>query len=56
MPILRGKIKSDSIVYTDNYRSYNVLDVSEFHHLRINHAERFADEKNHINGIENFWN
>jgi transposase len=56
MPILRGKIRPDSIVYTDSYRSYNVLDVSEFHHLRINHAERFADEKNHINGIENFWN
>jgi transposase len=30
--------------------------VSEFHHLRINHSELFADAKNHINGIENFWN
>src|ERR1700733_6509664 len=35
MPIIRGKIKPDSIVYTDSYRSYNVLDVSEFKHYRI---------------------
>ena len=46
----------DSIVYTDCYRSYNALDVSEFHHYRINHSTYFAEQKNHINGIENFWN
>lgn len=36
--------------------AYDVVDVSEFHHVRINHSELFADEANHINGIENFWN
>ena len=56
MPIIRAKIKPDSIVYTDNFRSYNALDVSEFHHFRINHSKEFARAKNHINGIENFWN
>jgi transposase len=56
MPIIREKVTPDSIVYTDHFRSYNALDVSEFHHLRINHSELFADAKNHINGIENFWN
>lgn len=56
MPIIQDKIKPDSIVYTDTYRSYNVLDVSEFKHFRINHSEKIAEEKNHINGIENFWN
>jgi transposase len=56
MPIIREKITPDSIVYTDHFKSYNALDVSEFHHLRINHSELFADAKNHINGIENFWN
>jgi len=50
------KIKPDSIVYSDAYHSYDALDVSEFHHHRINHSEMFVDEKNHINGIENFWN
>ncbi len=46
----------DGIVYTDCYKSYDVLDVSEFTHHRINHSEPFADRQNHINGIENFWN
>jgi len=56
MPIICRKIVPDSIVYTDCYRSYNALDVSEFHHFRINHSTHFAEEKfNHINGIENFW-
>ena len=32
-----------------------MLDVSEFRHVRINHSERFAESRNHINGIENFW-
>lgn len=56
LPIIREKVEPDSLVYTDNFRSYNALDVSEFHHLRINHSELFADQKNHINGIENFLN
>jgi nucleoside-diphosphate-sugar epimerase len=25
-------------------------------HFRINHSKIFADKRNHINGIENFWN
>ncbi|WP_182417585.1 IS1595 family transposase [Bartonella sp. HY038] len=56
MPIIRQKIVPDSIVYTDCWRGYNALDVSEFKHFRINHSILFANEKNHINGIENFWN
>ena len=56
MPIIRNKIQPDSIVYTDCFRSYNALDVSEFHHFRINHSTHFVEQKyNHINGIENFW-
>jgi transposase len=54
--IMRERIMPDSIVYSDSFRSYDVLDVSEFRHKRINHSERFADRANHINGIENFWN
>lgn len=56
IPIIKEKVQPDSIVYTDTFGAYNALDVSEFHHLRINHSELFADHKNHINGIENFWN
>ena len=56
MPIIREKVIPDSIVYSDCWRGYNVLDVSEFKHYRINHSKLFADRHNHINGIENFWN
>lgn len=51
LSIIREKVKPDSIVYTDFYRSYDVLDVSEFNHFRINHSTHFAEN----NGIENFW-
>ena len=33
IPIIREKVKPDSIVFTDYLRSYNALDVSEFHHM-----------------------
>ena len=56
IPIIRQQVKPDSLVYTDTFRSYNALDVSEFKHYRINHSQLFADKRNHINGIENFWN
>ena len=56
IPIIERKIVPDSIVYSDSWRGYNVLDVSDFHHIRINHSQLFADRHNHINGIENFWN
>ena len=54
--IIDDTVVPDSIVYSDTFSSYNVLDVSAFQHCRINHSELFADRKNHINGIENFWN
>ena len=56
LPIIRGRVRPDSIVYTDTFRSYNALDVSEFKHYRINHSDGFVDQQQHINGIENFWN
>ena len=56
MPIIERKVIPDSIVYSDCWVGYNALDVSEFKHLRINHSQLFANAKNHINGIENFWN
>ena len=55
LPIIREKIKPDSIVYTDCYKSNDALDVREFSHFRINHSRHFAEQYNHINGIENFW-
>ncbi len=54
IPIIANKITPDSIVYTDSWRGYNALDVSEFKHYRSNHSELFADGASHINGIKIF--
>ena len=43
-------------MHTDCYRSGNALDVGDFYHEGINHSALFAKGKNHINGMENFWN
>jgi len=56
LPIIHENGTPDSIMYTDYFRGYNTLDVSDFHHRRVNHSKLFAKGKNHINGIENFWN
>ncbi|MBB6029631.1 transposase [Oceanithermus desulfurans] len=57
MPIIESRVVPDSIVYTDSFAGYNILDVSSFHHRRIDHGKAFAEgeeNKRHINGIENF--
>ena len=56
LPILKERIVPDSIVYSDALPSYHALDVSGFRHLRITHAKLFTAGKNHIHGIETFWN
>ena len=59
LPIITQKVRPDSIVYTDGFASYEVLDVSGFRHHRIDHEKIFSDGTGrhgvHINGIENFW-
>ena len=56
MPVIKQRIMPDSIVYTDSLSSYDKPGVSGFIHHRINHSKEFADRRNHINGIGNFWN
>lgn len=56
IPIIACKVQPDRIDYTNSYRFYNVLDITDFLHMRINHSMLFADRDNHVNGIENFWN
>ena len=57
LPIIQAKVELDSVVYTDAFGSYDILDVSGFHHHRINHSKAFSSGPGrHINGIENFWN
>ena len=54
---LKTRVLAESVVYTDSLPSYNILDVSEFKHRRVNHSKTFVSRRgHHINGIENFWN
>lgn len=56
LPIIQGKILSESTVFTDAWRSYDSLILHGYDHYRIHHHENeFARGKNHINGIESFW-
>jgi transposase len=56
-PLIKQRVRPDSIVYTDGYKGYDTLDVAGFKHHRVNHSETFVEgAHNHINGIENFWN
>ncbi|RIH81221.1 hypothetical protein Mterra_03306 [Calidithermus terrae] len=45
-------------MYTDGFngfKSYDVLDISEFKHQRINHGKELVDDAGkHIDGMENF--
>lgn len=45
MPIIERKVVPDSIVYTDCWRGYNVLGVSEFKHYRINHSKAVCKQE-----------
>ncbi len=54
MPIIEHKVIPDSIVYSDCWRGYNVLDVCEFKHFWTNHSKLFSDKHHPINGIEHF--
>jgi len=56
MPVVEGRVLSQSDVYTDTWSAYAGLVKSGYRHHRIRHdRNQFADGKNHINGIESFW-
>lgn len=56
LPIIQGKILSQSTVFTDAWRSYDSLILHGYKHYRIHHHENeFARGKNQVNGIESFW-
>jgi transposase len=56
LTIIIEKVQPGSVGYTHSFEAYDSLEVSDFHHRRINHSPLFAEERNHINGIKNFWN
>ncbi|ENV6656341.1 IS1595 family transposase [Neisseria gonorrhoeae] len=55
-PAVKKKIMPDGIVYADSPGSRGKSDAGGFTRCRTNRSEEFADRRNHINGIGNFWN
>ncbi len=57
MPIIKGKITPDTVVYSDGFKAYDgLVNYGYKKHFRVKHSENeFANGTNHINGIENFW-
>jgi len=57
LSIVKEKVPRESSIYTDTFRSYDgLVNMGYKKHYRIAHGKNeFAKERNHINGIENFW-
>jgi len=57
MPIIRQKVDRESVVYTDGFKTYDgLVNFGYKKHYRVKHGDNeFADGRNHITGIENFW-
>ena len=58
IPILSEFSELDeSVIYSDCWKAYDgLIDYEALAHYRVKHSKNeFANGKNHINGIENFW-
>lgn len=57
IPIIKEKVSEDFVVYTNSFRTYDgLVNLGYKKHYRISHGKNeFANGRNHINGIENFW-
>ena len=58
IPILSEFSELDeSVIYFDCWKAYDgLVDYGAKAHYRVKHSKNeFANGKNHINGIENFW-
>lgn len=57
LPIIRNRVEPDSTIYSDGFKTYDgLVNFGYKKHYRVKHSEdEFAQGRNHINGIENFW-
>ena len=55
--VIRGRASLSSVIHTDGWAGYHgLVDMGYDKHLRVEHSENiFAQQLNHINGIESFW-
>lgn len=55
MALVTQHVEPGSLTYSDGFSSYSSLIINGYEHIRIDHQERFANGKAHINSIESFW-
>jgi transposase len=56
MPQIEKQVLSESVVYTDEWKSYNRLARSGYQHRRIHHSQEiYVMGDVHTNTIEGFW-
>jgi transposase len=55
-PIIKEVVLPKSVVYTDEYSTYDALRFNSYQHRRINHSEKvYVMADIHTNTIEGFW-
>ncbi len=55
-PMINRNISKNTIIYTDEFPTYDHLTYIGFNHQRINHrAKQYVRGKAHVNNIEGFW-
>ncbi len=57
LPIIEQQADREATIYTDGFKVYDgLVDYGYKQHFRIKHSKNeFANQQNHIHGIENFW-
>ena len=55
MEAIKNKTKKGSVFYTDGWKSYASLEQYGKHNVIRHDKDEFANQRNHINGIEGFW-
>lgn len=56
IPFIHEKVLPESLIFTDELRSYNSLKYHGYEHKRVHHAEKvYVLGDAHTNSIEGFW-
>jgi len=56
VPFIHEKVLPESLIFTDELRSYNSLKYQGFEHKRVHHAQKvYVVGDAHTNSIEGFW-
>ena len=53
-PLIRERIEAGSAIFSDELKSYDVLE-GDYQHAIINHAVEYVNGNVHTNTMENFW-